>query len=93
MARVALRGLLVAALIGVGWVAGRAQGTGPDFVIRIDAPEGKTNVECVSGCQLAWVERMVPESVTPNSTTFNYGCSNSPSARCSSGRVGGWIKK
>jgi hypothetical protein len=93
MARAALRGLLICGLIGIGWVAGRAQGTGPDFVITIDAPEGKTNIECVSGCRLAWIERMEPATVNAQSTTFWYGCSNSRAARCSSGRIGGWIKR
>jgi hypothetical protein len=78
-------------LIGLGWTIGRAQGSVPDFELRIDAPEGKTHIECVRGCQLAWVERMVPGTVTPNQTTFNYGCSNSSSGRCGSGRIGGWI--
>lgn len=93
MARAALRALLIAVLVGMGWAAGRAQGRSPDFVIRVDAPEGKTVVECVSGCQLAWIERMEPSSVTPSSNTFHYGCSNASSGRCGSGRVGGWILK
>jgi hypothetical protein len=84
---------LITVLIGVGWIAGRAQGTGPDFVIRVDAPEGKTNIECVSGCQLAWIERMDPSSVKPTSNAFYYGCSNASAGRCGSGRIGGWIKK
>ena len=63
------------------------------FEIRSDAPEGRTNVECVRGCQLAWIERMVPGTVTPNQPTFTYSCSNSGTSRCASGRVGGWIKR
>ena len=93
MTRIALRGLLVVTLVGIGWATGRAQGTATDFEIRIDAPEGKTNVECVSGCRLAWVERMVPGTVPkPEATTFWYGCSNGTNGRCQSGRIGGWIK-
>jgi hypothetical protein len=93
MARAAFRVLLAVTLIGGGWAIGRAQGSFPDFEIRIDAPEGKTSVECVRGCQLAWVERMEPGTVKPSQTTFGYGCSNSPSGRCSSGRVGGWVTR
>lgn len=93
MKRNAMRLLLAVGLIGMGWVAGRAQGSVPDFELRIDAPEGRTNVECVRGCQLAWVERMVPGTVTPNETTFTYTCSNSGTARCGSGRIGGWVKR
>ncbi len=93
MKRITARLLLAVGLIGFGWAVGRAQGSLPDFEIRIDAPEGRTNVECVRGCQLAWIERMVPGTVTPNLTTFTYSCSNSGTSRCASGRVGGWIKR
>jgi hypothetical protein len=93
MARLAIRALLVVTLFGMGWAAGRAQGSVPDFEIRIDAPEGKTHVECVTGCRLAWVERMVPGTVPkPQPTTFSYECSNSRTGRCESGRIGGWIQ-
>ena len=93
MERIALRVLLAVLLVGVGWSVGQAQGSGPNFEIRIDAPEGRTNVECVRGCQLSWVERMVPENVKPEKTTFTYSCSNSANGRCGSGRIGGWIVK
>jgi hypothetical protein len=93
MKRTASRLVVAAALIGIGWTVGRAQGSVPDFELRIDAPEGRTNVECVRGCQLAWVERMVPGTVTPDKTTFTYACGNSSGARCQSGRIGGWIAR
>jgi hypothetical protein len=93
MIRIAAKLFVAAALVAGGWSVGRAQGTLHDFEIRIDAPEGKTTVECVKGCQLAWVERMVPGTVKPERTTFEYGCSNSPSGRCGSGRIGGWLVK
>lgn len=57
MKRNAMRLLLAVGLIGMGWVAGRAQGSVPDFELRIDAPEGRTNVECVRGpaqCSGRW---------------------------------------
>ena len=91
MARIMGRLLLAVVLIGMGWTIGRAQGSVPNFELRIDAPEGQTNIECVRGCQLAWIERMAPGTVAPNKTTFTYSCSNSPDGRCGSGRIGGWI--
>ena len=40
-------------LVGVGWVAGRAQGTSqPDFVLELEAPQGWTTVTCSRGCEL-----------------------------------------
>jgi hypothetical protein len=92
MKRIAVRMVVALALIGAGFSIGRAQPSIPDFELRIDAPEGRTYIECVRGCQLAWVERMVPGTVTPSQTTFNYACSNAPTARCESGRIGGWLR-
>ena len=91
--RIAVRLLCAMVLMGAGFTVGRAQGSLPDFELRVDAPEGKTNIECLRGCQLAWVERRVPGTVKPDKTTFDYGCSNMPSGRCGSGRIGGWIVK
>ena len=93
MNRTVIRWLGIVALVMGGWAIGRAQASVPDFELRIDAPEGKTRVECVRGCQLAWIERMVPGTVKPDKATFEYGCGNSAGGRCESGRVGGWIVK
>jgi hypothetical protein len=79
--------LVACGLVAIGWVAGRAQVPGPDFTLIVDAPEGSTNIECVEGCRLAWVERGVNPNAAPQ-TTFTYRCNGV--ARCSSGRVGGW---
>ena len=90
MIRTSLRIATVAALITLGWIAGRAQTTTPDFEIIVDAPSGQTTIECVRGCDLAWVER----GLNPNSTpmrTFEFACHGA--ARCSSSKVGGWIKR
>ena len=92
MKRVAFRAIVAIALVGLGWAYGRAQTPAPDFEIVIDAPEGKTNIECVRGCLLAWVERGVSQGI-PQNPAFNYGCSNSPSKRCGSGRIGGWVAR
>jgi hypothetical protein len=92
MIRMAVRLLLSAALVGIGWSVGRAQTTAPEFELVIDAPAGRTNIECVRGCQMAWVERMTPNSVITTQPTFSYECSNSQN-RCGSGRIGGWVKR
>ena len=89
MVRFGSRVLIAVVLVGLGWVGGRAQGRRPDFELVVRAPNGQTQVECVRGCYLAWVERVVPESLTPQSTTFSYGCSG---ATCDSGRIGGWLR-
>jgi len=93
MRRNALKALVVVALVGLGWATGRAQSAGPDFEIKINAPEGETTVECVRGCQLAWIERFDPATVVPNQAFFTYRCGNTGDRRCNSGRVGGWIKR
>ena len=88
MTRIALRVILAVGLLGTGWVAAKAQSSAPIFELQIDAPVGQTQIRCVRGCRLAWVER----GVNPNSspiTTFEYGCNGA--ARCQSGRLGGWI--
>ncbi|MEZ5316214.1 MAG: hypothetical protein R2752_02325 [Vicinamibacterales bacterium] len=90
MSRTILRVFIAAALVGLGWTAGRAQGSGPDFEIAVKAPGGRTEVECVRGCKLAWVERMDPATITPNRTSFDYSCG---AATCESGRIGGWIDR
>jgi hypothetical protein len=88
VARMILRGIVVVALFGGGWVAARAQSSAPDFEIIVNAPEGSTTIECVRGCALAWVQR----GLNPNSRPvpkFSFACKGSDP--CSSARVGGWI--
>ncbi len=92
MKRMALQIVVAVGLVGLGYAYGRAQTSAPDFEIVIDAPEGKTNIECVRGCTLAWVERGVLQNSIPK-PSFNYGCSNSPTQRCGSGRIGGWVTR
>jgi hypothetical protein len=88
MARTMIQIGLAVILIVAGWVAGRAQSPAPAFELLVDAPEGQTTIKCISGCELAWVER----GVNPNykaTPTFTYSCKGTP--RCSSGGVGGWL--
>jgi len=95
MRRIAVRMLLAVGLIGMGWAAGRAQAPLPDFELVIDAPAGRTNIQCVRGCEgLGWIERMVPGTVpASHSPDFWFECSNAGNGRCGSGRVGGWLKR
>ena len=90
MIRAGIRLAAVAACICLGWAAGRAQTTQPTFEFVVNAPVGQTIIQCVRGCELAWVER----GLSPNAqtmTTFTFTCT-SPSGRCSSQRVGGWLQ-
>ena len=89
MIRATLRIAIVAALVGIGWMAAKAQTSDPNFEIVVNAPSGETTIECVRGCALAWVER----GVNPNSRpmhAFTFKCTRA--SRCSSMRVGGWLK-
>jgi hypothetical protein len=89
MVRAGIRLATVSALIALGWVAGRAQSSAPDFELVVDAPAGETTIQCVRGCRLSWVERGVNLNAQ-TMETFSFKC-NSPSGRCSSHRVGGWL--
>jgi hypothetical protein len=92
MRRVVLRTLTALALVALGWAAGTAQTAQPDFELIVDAPgPGETTVQCLRGCEMAWVERGVNPSARPM-PTFTYRCGG-PVERCSSHKIGGWIKK
>jgi len=88
MARTALRVALALGLLGTGWVAAKAQTSGPTFELQVDAPGGETTIRCVRGCKLAWVQRGVNPNAAPQ-LTFEYRCTG---ARCGSGLVGGWVE-
>ena len=72
----------------IGWAVGRAQTPSPDFELIVNAPGGRTTIECVRGCGLQWWERGPNANSTPGAR-FTYGCGGS---RCSSGRIGGWLR-
>jgi hypothetical protein len=91
MIRTILRIAVAIALVVVGWAAGQAQPAAPDFEIIVNAPAGETTIECVRGCNLAWVERGVNPNATPKQT-FTFACGGAGVPRCSSARVGGWVK-
>ena len=72
MIRASLRIALAAVLVGIGWMAGKAQTSEPDFEVVVNAPSGETTIECVRGCELAWVERgLNPNSQPMRTFTFN----------------------
>jgi hypothetical protein len=91
MIRTSLLIPIAAALVGLGWTAAKAQSSEPNFEIVVNAPAGETSIQCVRGCNLAWVER----GLNPNNQpipTFTFKCtSHAADARCSSAKVGGWI--
>jgi hypothetical protein len=90
MIRATVRFAVVIAMgAGVGWTAARAQTSEPHFEIVVTAPSGETTIECRRGCELAWVERGLNRHSTPMQT-FTFTCDGV--SKCSSHRVGGWIK-
>lgn len=91
MATMVRRMIVALTLIGLGWVAAKAQApeSAPDFELQVDAPGGPTTITCVRGCKLVWIERGVNPNAAPQ-RAFDFACSAS---RCSSGRVGGWISR
>jgi hypothetical protein len=92
------RALFALALIGLGWGAAKAQTPPtPDFELKVvTSAEGKTLVECVTGCGLQWIERIAP-SRDKAKKDFSFGCGTNAWERlpdgCPSGRLGGWITK
>jgi len=92
MTRIALRVAMLATAVGVGWAIGNAQTSQPDFELVVDAPAGETTVECLRGCELAWVERGLNPATKPQAS-FEFKCGGPIQQRCSSFRIGGWIKR
>jgi hypothetical protein len=90
-----LRSALIGLVLGGScWAIGYAQAAQrePDFEIAVSASAGRTEITCVRGCGMAWVER----GINPNAAiekTFTYGCTGSGVQTCKSGRIGGWIQK
>lgn len=86
---------LIALVVGgSSWAIGYAQAAQrePDFEITVSASAGRTEITCVRGCGMAWIER----GINPNAAiqkTFAYGCMGAGVETCGSGRIGGWIQK
>ena len=65
--------LCIVALVSLcGMGRGKAQNSSADFELIVSAPAGETTIECVRGCDLAWIERGNPVISEP---TFSFGCS------------------
>jgi hypothetical protein len=94
MARLALRVVIAAGLIGTGWIVGHAQtsAAAPDFEISIVAPAGKMTVTCVRGCEFGFSQ--VKNGVTTASriNSFTYGCPDAAGPTCEY-RTGGWVSR
>ena len=93
MFRTSLRIAIAATLVGMGWMAAQAQKSQPDFEIVVDAPEGYTAIHCVRGCELAYFEGGLLNPHNAPIPTFKFQCRVTPDLRCSSRKVGGWIKR
>jgi len=52
MGQIAARVVVAIGLIVAGWSVGRAQVPAPDFVLAIESPGGRIDVECLRGCTL-----------------------------------------
>jgi hypothetical protein len=85
--RLILQLVIACALVGAGWAIAKAQAPAPVFELQVDGPGGETTVRCLRGCALMWVER----GINPNSRPMSEFSFNCTAARCSSGRVGGWV--
>jgi hypothetical protein len=85
------RTALVFALVAFGWSLGRAQSVRPqpDFEIVVNAPGGRTTVECLRGCELVWAERGLNPNADPQAQ-FTFSCT---AGTCASGKVAGWIRR
>jgi hypothetical protein len=91
MQSIATRVAVALGLVALGWAAGRAQTSTPDFELLVDAPQGSVTIQCVRGCELAWTERGVnPRAM--RMPTFTFNCQGPDQLRCGSGRIGGWLK-
>ena len=93
MARTILKILIALGLVAAGCSAGRAQVptvATPDFLLAIDGPAGRINVECLRGCSLqGGRDTGMPNS--PQMTKFWFMCG--PGTEKCSGTVNGFLRK
>ena len=82
MSRRLIRVSLVALLIGVGWVAGRAQSPRADFEIVVSAPFGRAEVTCLRGCAITWAEPAKGQAEIRNPQPKLQGAVTSSSKGC-----------
>jgi hypothetical protein len=74
--------LLAAALLGLGWSAGRAQAPVPDFELKIDIPAGYARIECVRGCVMVGARDAGIRNVR-RKPEYTFGCSGRGIETCS----------
>jgi hypothetical protein len=92
------RAMIVLALVGLGWIAARAQAPDvPDFEVTVAlSQEGQTTIECVRGCNLQWIDRYAPNRDIAQKH-FTWGpcqpANEKPRACPGSMRIGGWIPR
>jgi hypothetical protein len=72
MRRTAIRIVIAAGLLALGWTAGQAAQTQADFDIAITSPAGTTTVTCTRGCGLQFI-RMTPDR-SKAEQSFTYTC-------------------
>jgi hypothetical protein len=75
-------------LVALGWTARAAARPEPEFMIAIDAPAGRTRIECLSGCSLLGA-RDLPNAGAIRIKAYWYECSGGGVQRCGA-QVAGW---
>jgi hypothetical protein len=81
MKRMVVRLVVTAALVGLGWTAGRAaQPAQADFELRVTAPMGETDVTCVRGCKLLFIRYTPDETLAQPS--FKWQCGGAGTTGC-----------
>jgi len=75
-------------LITLGWTAGAATRPEPEFMIAIDAPAGRTRIECLSGCNLMGARDLPSVGAVPMKAYW-HECSGASVQRCKA-QVAGW---
>jgi len=74
MKSVALRVVIAAALVGLGWAAGQAAQTPQaDFEIEVSSPAGTTTITCVRGCGLQGSRYKPDQSAARPSVEYTCG--------------------
>ena len=89
MRQIIVRLTIAFALVALGWVSGRAQNSAPDFTISVSAPMGHTDIRCLRGCRLAFIEGQINVRASAAKPTFSFSCSEAHG--CPSGILGGWL--
>jgi hypothetical protein len=88
MKRIVTHFLIGVALVTLGWLTGSAQTTRGDFEIRVQAPTGKTMVECVRGCKMIGA-RDIENPRASQMSSYWFSCSAPDGCQ---GRVVGFVQ-